>query len=124
MTAYYKIRAVNGIRESEDSDPRSICVGFYKENELLERNSFYLAQNHPNPFNPITSIKFSIAENLKVNISVYDLLGNKVTQLLNEERVKGEYEIIFDGSALPSGIYFYIMQAGNFIDVKKLILIK
>lgn len=87
-------------------------------------NEFSLHQNYPNPFNPSTKIKYSIINKAIVIIKVYDILGNEIKTLVNEEKTIGNYEIEFDGSNLASGIYLYRMQAGNFSDTKKLILIK
>ena len=86
--------------------------------------TFVLHQNYPNPFNPSTKIKYSIINKAIVIIKVYDILGNEIKTLVNEEKTIGNYEIEFDGSNLASGIYLYRMQAGNFSDTKKLILIK
>jgi uncharacterized Ntn-hydrolase superfamily protein len=95
-------------------------------------NSFYLYQNSPNPFNPSTIIKYSIpnviANEVKqsqfVILKVYDVLGNEVATLVNKEQKPGIYEIQFDTSSLSSGTYFYKLQAGTFIDTKKMILLR
>lgn len=83
-----------------------------------------LEQNYPNPFNPTTQINFSLPENNIVKLEVFNLLGQRVSQLVNEMKAAGRYEITFDASDLPSGIYFYRIEAGSFVDTKKLILIK
>lgn len=85
---------------------------------------FALYQNYPNPFNPSTTIKFSLPEKLNVKISVYDVLGQKIKEILDENKEAGIYTINFDGSELSSGIYFYRIDAGKYSDVKKMILIK
>ncbi len=91
---------------------------------------FYLMQNYPNPFNPTTTIRYSIpvetghAPSLHTTLKVYDVLGKEVTTLVNEEKSAGNYEVEFSASTLPSGIYFYKLQAGNFSSVKKMILLK
>ncbi|RKY94959.1 MAG: hypothetical protein DRQ01_01065 [Ignavibacteriae bacterium] len=102
-------------------------------NELSVR-SFNLHQNYPNPFNPNTLIKYQIPELRFVTLKVYDVLGNEVATLVNEEKSAGSYEVEFSaigGSAsggdaynLSSGIYFYKLQAGNFVETKKMILLK
>jgi subtilisin family serine protease len=79
---------------------------------------------YPNPFNPITKIKFSLPEDSYVEIKVYDVLGRKIETLLSENRKAGYHEITFDASNLPSGVYFYRIKAGKFADVKKMILMK
>ena len=85
---------------------------------------FLLNQNYPNPFNPTTTIHYSVSKSGNIKIMVYDLLGREVTTLVNENKPAGNYDIKFDGSKLGSGVYFYKMQAGNFVQTKKLILIK
>ncbi|HLT23574.1 MAG TPA: T9SS type A sorting domain-containing protein, partial [Ignavibacteria bacterium] len=87
-------------------------------------NKFELQQNYPNPFNPSTAIKFSIPKNLNVNLKVYDLAGREVASLINKELSAGSYEYLFDGSKLSSGVYFYKLTAGDFVDTKKMILVK
>jgi len=74
-------------------------------------------QNYPNPFNPGTKIKFTIPQTGFTSLKVYDVLGNKVTTLVNEEKPAGEYEVEFSGNELTSGVYFYQLKAGNFIFV-------
>lgn len=87
-------------------------------------NSYNLSQNFPNPFNPATNINFSIPENGFVKIVVFDILGKEVATLVNEEKSAGEYRIMFDASELNSGVYFYKITAGDFTDVKKMLLVK
>ncbi len=86
--------------------------------------SFDLYQNYPNPFNPTTTIKFALAEFSEVNLSVYNLLGEKVVDLINKQMDAGYHEVEFNASNLPSGVYFYNISAGSFNSVKKMILIK
>ena len=90
---------------------------------------FSLEQNYPNPFNPITMIKFTIPENnliqpQKAVIDVYNVLGQKISTLVNEEKLPGIYKIEFDGSKYTSGIYFYKLTVGKFSQIKKMILTK
>jgi N-acetylneuraminic acid mutarotase len=92
---------------------------------------FALHQNYPNPFNPETIIKYQIPELSLVTLKVYDVLGNKVAILVNEEQVVGSYKVEFDATALPSGIYFYRLQvypanggAGNYVETKKMVLLR
>ena len=87
-------------------------------------SSFKLEQNYPNPFNPTTNIGFRIADFGFVSLKVYDILGNEVATLINEELGAGEYEVEFNAAGFPSGIYFYTLIAGNFRDTKKLVLLK
>ena len=86
--------------------------------------TYNLSQNYPNPFNPSTRISFQVPEAGNVNVSVYDILGNKVTTLVNESKQAGEYEITFDASRLSSGVYFYQMQTDHFTATKKMTVIK
>ncbi len=85
---------------------------------------FSLEQNYPNPFNPATTIKFSIAASSLVTIKVYDVLGNEIASLVNEEKPAGNYQVIFDSSNLPSGAYFYQLITGSFVQTKKMIILK
>jgi hypothetical protein len=86
--------------------------------------SFSLAQNFPNPFNPNTSLKYEIGSQQFVTLKVYDLLGREVSTLVNEEKPAGRYEVKFNANMLSSGIYFYRLQAGSFIETKKMLLLK
>ncbi len=85
---------------------------------------YALEQNYPNPFNPSTTIRFSIPEAGNVKVSVFDALGREVAELLNEELTPGNYDVNFNASSLSSGIYLYRIQASDFVQVKKMILIK
>ena len=85
---------------------------------------FELDQNYPNPFNPSTSIQYSIASRQFVTLKVYDVLGNELATLVNEYKSTGSYEITFDASSLTSGVYFYKMQAGPYVQTRKMILMK
>jgi photosystem II stability/assembly factor-like uncharacterized protein len=87
-------------------------------------SEYFLSQNYPNPFNPFTTIKYQIPELSFVTIKVYDVLGNEVTALVNEEKSIGSYEVEFNAIGLPSGIYFYKLKAGPFTETKKMILLK
>jgi hypothetical protein len=83
-----------------------------------------LEQNYPNPFNPSTIINFSLTKSGQVTLSVYDLLGRQVSELVNDRREAGVHEVTFDGSNLASGMYFYRLQAGDFVATKLLLLLK
>ncbi len=85
---------------------------------------FNLSQNYPNPFNPSTTIKYSVAERTPVKITIFNIMGERVTTLVNGIKDAGKYSIVFDGSNLASGIYFYSMEAGRFQNVKKLTILK
>ncbi|MEJ2618423.1 MAG: M1 family aminopeptidase, partial [Ignavibacteriaceae bacterium] len=87
-------------------------------------NQYKLEQNYPNPFNPKTTIRYSIPVNSFVTIKVYDVLGKEIRILLNERKSPGGYSINFNSDNLPSGVYFYSMQAGSFTSTKKFVLLK
>ena len=94
--------------------------------------AFYLDQNYPNPFNPTTKIKYTVPSitlrqaqsDIRVTLKVYDILGNEIATLVNEEKPAGSYEVEFDGSGLTSGIYFYQLKVGSFVDTKKMVFMK
>ena len=92
--------------------------------EVYYANSFELKQNYPNPFNPSTTIRFTVPKNEFVNLSVYNLLGEKVAELVNEVKTTGEYETSFNSDGLTSGIYIAKISAGNFIQSIKMSLLK
>ncbi len=85
---------------------------------------YSLSQNYPNPFNPTTTILYDLPEQSHVSLDVYDILGRKVKTLVNEVKPAGEYSVMFDGSSIASGVYFYRIQANNYTSVKKLLLEK
>ena len=85
---------------------------------------YTLFQNYPNPFNPSTAIEFSLPVNSNVTLTIYNLLGQVVTTLVNEDKPAGTYSVEFNATSLPSGIYFYKLEAGNFIQTKKMVLLK
>jgi hypothetical protein len=87
-------------------------------------NAFSLSQNYPNPFNPTTNIKFSIPQAGLVKLTVFDILGREVSVLVNEVKTAGNYVADFDASMLSSGVYFYRLESGNFVETKKMLLVK
>ncbi|HLG31436.1 MAG TPA: T9SS type A sorting domain-containing protein [Ignavibacteriaceae bacterium] len=97
--------------------------------EFENLSGFILHQNYPNPFNPSTTIKYAVPKNSNISLVVYDVLGSEITTLVNEEKLTGRYEVRFDATGLPSGIYFYILNAdtknGERVrEGKKMILLK
>jgi photosystem II stability/assembly factor-like uncharacterized protein len=103
--------------------------GNYEYSNIVEINisivsEFQLSQNYPNPFNPATVINYSIPIAAKVNLIVYDILGNEITVLVNEEKLEGRYEVDFNASYLPSGVYFYRLTTPTFAAAKKMLIIR
>jgi hypothetical protein len=94
------------------------------DNEPTQPTEFALEQNYPNPFNPSTTFRYSIPTQSKVVIKVFDVLGNEVATLMDEEKSVGTYELTWNAENLSSGIYFYQLKAGEFISTKKMILLK
>ena len=83
-----------------------------------------LAQNYPNPFNPTTTIRYELPRSSEVRLTVYDLLGREVAVLLNELRDAGVHEATFDGSSLASGVYVSRLTVGDFVRIRKLVLVR
>ena len=110
---------INGITYGDTS--LIVSIGSVK-NPIA--NEFKLEQNYPNPFNPTTNIKFEIPKTTNVSITVFDILGRNIVTLLDEEKAPGEYTIPFDASNFSSSIYFYVFRTNNFIQTRKMILIK
>jgi len=103
--------------------------GTFEYSEIIEvvvgtPTEFSLGQNYPNPFNPSTTINYSIPEFSFVTLKVYDVLGSEVATLVNEDKSVGSYEVEFDANELTSGIYFYKIQSGSFVETKKMVLMK
>ncbi len=102
--------------------------GVYEYSEEIEvvraPVSFCLEQNYPNPVNPITTISYQIPHQEFVTLKVYDVLGNEIGTLVNEEKPSGEFEVQFDATGLPSGIYFYQLKTSSFVQTRKMILLK
>lgn len=99
-----------------------VVIGVEDEQPVV--NIYSLDQNYPNPFNPSTKISYRLADDVNVNLKIYDLMGQEVAQLVNEKQAPGVYEVTFDARNLASGMYFYKLTAGNFVSVKKMTLLK
>jgi hypothetical protein len=91
---------------------------------LVIPSSFSLSQNYPNPFNPSTSIKYQVASIKHIKLVVFDILGKEIAILVNEKQTPGTYEVNWDASAFPSGVYFYKLSTDDFTETKKMVLIK
>ncbi len=103
--------------------------GSYEYSDVVEVTNlaptdYALQQNYPNPFNPVTTITYSLPIKSQVELVIYNALGETVTQIVNEEKEAGRYKVKFSATTLPSGIYFYRIQAGSFVETKKMILMK
>ena len=85
---------------------------------------YSLSQNYPNPFNPTTKIQYSLTATTNVKLSVYNIMGQEVMQLVNEDQTAGKYIVDFDAQNLQSGVYFYRLQTGKFVETKKMLLLK
>jgi hypothetical protein len=99
---------VTGVEPSRNEVPKSVA----------------LRQNYPNPFNPSTVIRYALPSHSHVNLTIYNTLGQQVATLVNAEMEAGYHEVRFDGSRLASGVYFYRLQAGTFVETKKLLLLR
>ncbi|MBK7631131.1 MAG: family 10 glycosylhydrolase [Ignavibacteriales bacterium] len=95
-----------------------------KENNVSQPTEFRLEQNYPNPFNPSTSINYSISSRQFVTLKVYDILGKEVAILVNEEKPAGNYVVEFNATNFTSGVYFYQLKSGSFIQTKKMVLLR
>jgi len=137
-TEIFYYLSASSINNKTMTKPITAPDGFYKfivENSITniaviyQPEEFYLYQNYPNPFNPSTKIKYTIPSagtqrTVSVQLKVYDVLGNEITTLVNEAKSPGTYEVNFDASSFPSGVYFYKLQSDNFNESKKMILLK
>lgn len=90
----------------------------------MRPTNYALYQNYPNPFNPATTIKYTIPKEELVSIKIYDVIGNELKELVNSRQTAGQYEVSFDASSLSSGVYMYKIQAGDYVQTKKMLLLK
>jgi ELWxxDGT repeat protein len=120
-TVYFK--ADDGVTGSELWKMPDSGFTHVKE-EIYHSIDYSLVQNFPNPFNPSTKIKYSIPHISNVVIKVFDILGNEIEVLVDEEKPAGTYELTWYANQIPSGVYFYTLQAGDFIDTKKMVMMK
>jgi hypothetical protein len=106
----------------------SVTVSADEKNGDLLPSAFGLSQNYPNPFNPSTVISYQLAVGSQVTLKIFDVIGNEVGTLVNEEKPAGVYEVTFNAANLSSGVYFYKLSAtsgaGNFVETRKMILIR
>ena len=134
LPSYPRIYAVldqeNGISEIHEDNNKGFNVlgapsvsGVENENYLIPKD-YVLYQSYPNPFNPTTTIKYAIPSSDKVSIIIYDILGREVATLVNEYKNAGTHTVEFNATGFASGIYFYQINSGNFIDTKKMVMVK
>lgn len=108
-----KDRIINSIVDIGAFEYDSVSTGFEQSRDVHHPKAFILYQNFPNPFNPATVIRYKLSETARVEISVYNILGQKLITLINEKKAPGKYEVIFDAAMLPSGVYTYTLQTGD-----------
>ena len=113
---YYRLKQIN--------TDGSLSVLDTVEIKVSSSEQYFLSQNYPNPFNPSTKLSYEIPLKEIVTLKVYDVLGNEVATLINEEKPAGSYEVEFNTSSLSSGIYFYILRAGSFMETRKMVLLR
>ena len=120
---WWRVRAFNAVGWGNFGEVRMFTTTVASVNSEKLTIEYSLDQNYPNPFNPNTKIKYSVPKS-NVVIKVFDVLGNEIETLLNEEKQTGTYELTWYGENLPSGVYFYRIQAGSFVETKKMVLMK
>lgn len=124
-TYYFRVCCSNNTGTSPYSNTITIVLKTTGVGDLeIIPNRFDLYQNYPNPFNPSTTIKYQVPENTFVSIKIYNVLGCVVSTLVSDVKSAGTYDVKFDASQLTSGIYIYKIQAGNYLQTKKMILVK
>jgi hypothetical protein len=118
-------------QEWVDSDWQDVRKGTFEyitvtglEPQSSAVTSYFLSHNYPNPFNPSTTIEFDLPKSTYVRIEIYNAAGQKVQTLLNEKMSAGSHQVEFNAQNLSSGVYFYRIEAGEFVDVKKMILLR
>jgi hypothetical protein len=121
---WWRVKALNSLGWGDFSEVRTFDIVTSVEEDNQLPVEFSLEQNYPNPFNPSTKIKYSVPQSSKVVIKVFDVLGSEVATLVNEEKAVGSYEVEFIANNVTSGIYFYKLQAGSFVETKKMIILK
>jgi len=123
---YWRVRASDGQASTVSMTARRVVVSFLTSVREMDREGTIeaLEQNFPNPFNPATSIKYIIPRGGLVRLAVFNLLGQEVALIFEGEQSAGTYEMSFDKADLPTGIYFYRIQAPGFVETKKMTVTK
>lgn len=122
QTYFYRIKAYNSFTDSDYSNEISLSLVSVENIEIPVE--FSLGHNYPNPFNPSTKIKFALPKTAVTNLVIYDSLGREVQTMVSKELPAGFYELNFEANNLPSGIYFYRIQSGEFTQTRKMIIMK
>src|SRR5262249_5770128 len=115
---------LNFFMTDETTRPWFLELSTSAESEQPNPQSFNLSQNYPNPFNPTTAITYQLSAVSQVSLRVFDILGQEVATLVNEQKQPGTYSVAWDASDVSSGVYLYRLQTGNFTETKKLVLLK
>lgn len=102
----------------------SLAIATAVGEESMVPVTYSLDQNFPNPFNPTTVIRYSLPAVSQVRLAVFDMLGRQVSELVNEKKEAGSYEVKFDATGLASGVYFYRIEAGTFVQTRKLLVLR
>lgn len=124
---FYRLKQIDNDGEFEYSDSIFVQVNFISGIERFDNSrpvNYHLTPNYPNPFNPVTNIRFTIPKASNVNISVFNSAGEKVAEVIDKYMAAGEYELNFNADGLSSGAYFYKLTAGDFTQIRKMLLIK
>jgi hypothetical protein len=131
ITNYQFFNDLSGLNSSVKLQYRLKQVDFggtFSYSNIIEIDfipeAYSLSQNYPNPFNPSTSISFTLTKSTFVTLKIYNVLGNEITTMVNQNMLSGKHEIKFNANGLPSGVYLYTITAGDFVDTKKMLLMK
>jgi len=126
MNYWWRVKALNSAGWGDYSEVRTFSTLFVgmDDGESQIPTKFSLEQNYPNPFNPSTRIAYSIPKELQVSLKIYDVMGREVVEVVNGRQSAGDYNVEFDAASLASGTYFYKLTAGDFVSVKKMVLLK
>ncbi|MCX8009742.1 MAG: T9SS type A sorting domain-containing protein, partial [Ignavibacteria bacterium] len=123
-TYYWRVKAYNLSGWGEYSDVWKFRITFTSVDEMNYPDDYVLEQNFPNPFNPSTTIKYFIPSRSKIKISIYDLLGKELLVLVDDEKDRGYHLITLSAKNLPSGTYYYQLEANNNRIIKKMLIVK
>ncbi len=132
----YTVQAVDKYQDSSVRSDFGSATGIincgnacaYGEDNILQNEhspkKYSLNQNYPNPFNPVTKIQYDLPNDNFVTIKIYDILGKELMNLVNEFKQAGSYSVTFDAADYPSGVYYYKIKTGSFVQVRKMVLVR